>query len=115
MNDKKNKDGMKIHGISAPRVTNSIEQLSNVSEVEKTQKASAVGAVRGVGGVTGAVRSIDFADREAIHRMIHEEADKLFGKGRMDQAKREVIETAVKMAVDAATITEETKEKKQLL
>ena len=114
MSDKNNKDNMKIHGISAPRVTTSIEQLSNVSEVEKTQKTSAVSAVRGVGGASKTVstKSIDFADREVIHRMIHEEADKLFGKGRMTSAKREVIETAVKMAVDAASLQESDKQKK---
>ena len=111
---KNNNDNMKVHGISAPRVTTSVEQLSNVSEVEKTQKTAAVGAVHGVSGVskTASARSIDFADREVIHKMIHEDADKLFGKGRMDKAKREVIETAVKMAVDAATIQEADKQKK---
>ena len=114
MNDKKNKDNMKIHGISAPRVTTSIEQLSNVSEVEKTQKTSAVSAVRSVGGVskTGSVKSLDSVDREVIHRMLHEEADKLFGKGSAGKVNREVAETAVKMALDAAMLKEGDKQKK---
>ena len=114
MNDKKNNDNMKIHGISAPRVTTSIEQLSNVSEVEKTQKASAVGAVRGVSGVskTASARSIDSIDRETIHRMLHEEADKLFGKGSENNVTREIAETAVRMALDSATLQTVDKQKK---
>jgi hypothetical protein len=111
---KNNNDNMKIHGISAPRVTTSVEQLSNVSEVEKAQKTTAVGAVRGVSGVSkaGATKSIDSIDREVINRMLHEEADKLFGKNGKNSVTREIAETAVRMALDSATLQEVDKQKK---
>ncbi|MGI6524302.1 MAG: hypothetical protein ACOX2O_03275 [Bdellovibrionota bacterium] len=99
----------KVTGIKAPRVPTAIEQLSGVSSVEKTQKTSAISAVHGLSGTsrTHSINSITAANREVLHKMVHEEADKLFGKTQTPSQKREVIEKAVKMAIDAVAIEEE--------
>lgn len=114
MAKKTDNNGSKISGVDGLRGSHQIERLSGVESVEKTQKASAVSAVKRVGaaGRTGSISAITAANREAIYQMLHEEADKLFSKGSLSKDKREVVERAVKMAIDAVIVDEENNDKK---
>lgn len=99
----------KITGVKGTGMPEGVERAGAISEVEKAKKTAPVAGVRGLGalGKARATRIMSSAEREAIFHLIHEEADRLFGKGGMSARQREVVETAVKMAVDAAIIEDE--------
>ena len=101
----KKKGDKKIGGVKSAKVTTGIEGTQQVGEVSKVKKAAQVSAVKGAGAVKGARvdNQLSSADRDQIFDMIGEEAEKLFGKSK----QREVVENAVKMAIDAGIIDEE--------
>ena len=109
MPKKPDSDKTKVGGIRGTGSSERIERAGAVSEVEKAEKTGAVSGVRSVGsaGRTRAAGALTSERREVIHQMIREEADKLFGKGPLSGKSRSVIETAVKMAIDAAIVNEE--------
>lgn len=108
MSTKSGGDKSKVTGVRSTVMSEGIERTGSVSEVEKAKKAAGIAGVRGLGGIgkTRATRIMTAGEREAIFTMIHEEADRLFGKGKLSNKQREVVETAVKMAVDAAIVDE---------
>ena len=96
------------------------------SQAAPIESGKAVGAskVGAVGQVTGdqsvqrtsgkrVGRRITLADREQLFRLIEEEADKMFGADKIPEKKRQTVETAAKMAVDSAMITEDEEKPKK--
>ena len=108
-NDIKNKG---IGGINKVSKTNEIKptnegsEVSEVDAVSGIQKVSQVSAVNGVTGVRSRhnTRIITLEEREALFKMINEEADDIFGK---NSKRGNIAKEAVKMAIDAAIIKED--------
>lgn len=86
--------------------TNEVSDVNSVDNVSGVQKVSHVSGVNAVGGVRAKqnTRIITLEEREALFKMINEEADDIFGK---DSKRGKVARDAVKMAIDAAIIKED--------
>ncbi len=94
---------------------------TKVSNVKSTNVASEVGAVKGTSSVTGvkgakAVRGVSktsgagtmsAAQKEKLLAMAHEEADRMFDEGILPKSQRDVVKSAVRMALDAAIISDD--------
>jgi len=104
----------KIGGIKSTGGAKNIEKAGRVSDVGEVEKASAVGGVKGARSVqrkaTGVMTK---AERDSLFQMIDEEADKLFGEDGLPKKQQEVVQKAVKMAVDASIIDEDEKDQKK--
>ena len=102
----------KVTSVTAATGTKNVEGTQAVSGVSGVKAAGMVGAVRRTGGVGGArqTRSMSLAEREELFRMIDQEADKLFADSGIAAAKRKVVESAVKMAIDAGLLPGEEEE-----
>jgi hypothetical protein len=105
----KKKDDGKIGAVKGTGSTTNVQGADSVGSVSGIKPTSAVGGVKGAGaiGKRRATRIMSPAEREAIFRMISEEADKLFEGSPMSEEKKEVLKSAVKMAVDAGIVTDE--------
>ena len=108
-NDIKNKgvNGIgKISKTNGVKATNEVSEVSEVDAVSGVNKVSNVSAVSGVTGVRSRsnTRIITLEEREALFKMINEEADDIFGK---NSKRGNVAKEAVKMAIDAAIIKED--------
>ena len=57
-------------------------------------------------------RPMTSEERAHLFRLIHEEADKMFGSNGLPESQRETLEGAVRMTVDAAAVDEEDPETK---
>lgn len=99
----------KIGGVKGTGGARGIEKASQVSEVQEVKKTEGVSGPVGTGAVgrRKLTRTMSAAERDALFEMIDEEAEKLFGKSGLSQETREVVQQAVKMAVDAATVEDE--------
>lgn len=101
------KDKNKIGGVKQAKQTKQIDGPASVSSVAEVKKAAGVGGVKGIQGARRRpTRTMTTAEREKLFSIISEEADKMFGKDKVDPKKREIIESAVKMAVDAGLLDE---------
>lgn len=102
---KKDDDG-KVGGVGATRRTAGIQQTEAVGEVSKVKATSGVAGVRGTKGVGAArgTRTMTLAEREALLRMVDEEADELFKTSGLSAGKKEAVKAAVKMALDAGIL-----------
>lgn len=99
----------KIGEIRSTGKAKQVEQTGEISRVDPVKPTDAVGGVKGAGAVgkRRPTRKITAAEREQLLRMIDEEADKLCESGVLPNAKREVVKSAVKMAVDASIVDED--------
>jgi hypothetical protein len=99
----------KIGGIKGTGGARGVEKASQVSEVQEVQKTDSVSGASKTGAVgrRKLTRTMTASERDALFQMIDEEAEKLFGKSGMSEETREVVQQAVKMAVDASTVDEE--------
>lgn len=104
---KKSDDG-KIGAIKGTGSTGNVEGADSVGIVGGVKPTSSVGAVKGAGAVgkRRATRIMSTAERENLMRLISEEADKMFEGSSLSPEKKEVLKSAVKMAVDAGIVTE---------
>ena len=95
--------------VSSTQRTKELEQTAPVDSVAEVQKAGAVGKVDGAQGAgkRRATRVMTLAEREELFSMVSEEAKKLFPEGAMPDEQREIIEGAVKMAIDSGLLPEE--------
>lgn len=59
-------------------------------------------------------RPMTSAEREHLFKLIHEEADKMFGPNGLPESQRRTLEGAVKITVDASMVEEENAEEKKL-
>jgi hypothetical protein len=99
-------DDKKVGAINTSGSTKGVKATESLSEVDKVKGASAVKGVTGVSGVgkTGAVGAVSIEQRERLMTIIAEEAEKLTAQGIISKSQREVVEHAVKMAIDASLI-----------
>lgn len=109
---KKSDDG-KIGAVKGTTGTKGVQGAEEVGSVSGVKPASAVGGVRGAGAVKRRpTRLMSSAERDNLFRMIDEEADKLFADSNISEEKKQVLKSAVRMAVDAG-IPVEDEEKKE--
>lgn len=108
-------DDKKIGGVKGTKVTTAVEGTELVGSVTGVKATTGVGGVSGAGAVEKRrpTRTMTLAEREELFQMIDEEADKLFGDAGMTSAKRELVKTAVRMAVDAGILPEDDPPKKK--
>jgi hypothetical protein len=114
MSDKTGKiGGKKIGGVKQTTQSDSVDGAESVDDVGSVKKAGGVGGVSGTSraGNRG-TRTMTMADREKLFSMVSDEAEKLFKKGQIPAEQREVIEEAVKMAIDAGLLEEEEEQEK---
>ena len=79
-------------------------KVGSVDHVQPTARRDRTAAVR------GGTREMTPAERDYLHRLVHEEADKMFGPDGLPVEKRETVEGAVRMAIDAVILEEEDEE-----
>lgn len=75
--------------------------VGEVGEVGSAKNASGVARVR------QATRRMTTEEREHLFRLVQEEASKMFGPNGFPESKRESVEGAVRMVIDAAQVDEE--------
>jgi hypothetical protein len=99
-------DDKKIGAIGSSGSTKGVKATESLSEIDKVKGASGVQGVTGVSGVgkAGAIGSISIEQREKLMTIVAEEAQKLAAQGIISKSQREVVEQAVKMAIDASLI-----------
>ena len=106
--DKKNK------GVSGVSRTGKVSPADRVKDIERVQTAGAVKSVEKSGGIRGrkATRELTSKERDYLHQLVNEEAEKLFGS-EVDEEQKKIIGDAVKMAIDASIIDDEEAEELQ--
>lgn len=112
----------KISGVRSTKQTKNVEETRGVqgsSGVQGTEGIGSVGGIKGassVGSVAGAgrVRSskgagqvITTRQKEKLFAVIREEADKLTNDGIIPRGKKQIIESAVMMALETALVDDE--------
>ncbi len=99
----------KVGGIDPTQGADSVAKTTGVSGVDAVKPTSAVGSATNVSGVRArkATRMMSMAEREELFKMVSEEAEKLFPPGTIAKHRKEVIEGAVKMAIDASIADED--------
>ena len=99
----------KVGGVDPTKGPDSISKTTGVSGVDPVKPTTGVSGTTGVGGVRArkATRMMSLDEREELFKMVSEEAEKLFPPGTLPKHKREVIEGAVKMAIDASIAEDE--------
>ena len=81
-------------------------KVGSVGQVAPTQ------AQAPASGIRRPTRAMSAAEREHLLRLLHEEADKMFGDSGLPQEKREKVEKAVQMAIDSSILDTDKEEKK---
>ena len=99
-------DDKKIGGVKLTRETTAVLGTEAVSEVSGVKATSGVVSVRGAGaiGQRRPTRTMSLEEREALFKLIEEEAESLFGHSAISNSQRQVVKTAVIMAVDSGLI-----------
>lgn len=94
----------KIGRVDPTTITNEISQTTGVGNVGAVKPTGGVGNTTATGGIgkRRATRVMTMAEREELFKMVTEEAERMFPPGTLPPEKREVIEGAVRMAIDAA-------------
>lgn len=107
MNDKK--DDSKIGGVKSTKETKNVDAAKEVSDVDRIKGAASVGSVGGIDGASKRrpTRTMSLEEREELFKMVKEEAGNLFGKAGVPQEKQDLLEEAVKMAIDSGLLPEE--------
>jgi hypothetical protein len=105
-----NDNTKKIGGIDSSTKAKAVEKTQTVSKVDAVQAATGVEGLQAAGGIGNkrkATRIMSAQEREELLKMIDEEAEKLFKSGAVPSSKRDLISTAVKMAVDTSIVLDE--------
>ncbi len=94
----------KIGRVDATTIANEVSQTTGVGSVGAVKPTSGVGSTSATGGIgkRRATRVMTMAEREELFKLVSEEAERMFPPGTIPPEKREVIEGAVRMAIDAA-------------
>lgn len=102
----KDDDKKKIGGVKSSGSTKGVKATESVSEVQRVKATSAVKGVAAVSGVgkAGAIGAMSFEQRERLMTIVTQEAEKLAAQGAIPKSQRDVVEAAVKMAIDASLI-----------
>jgi hypothetical protein len=96
----------KVGAIGASDSTKGVRSTEAVSDVDKVKATSAVGKVSAVSGIgaAGAVGKISLEQRDKLMTIVSEEAAKLAAQGVIPKSQKEIVEQAVKMAIDASLL-----------
>ena len=99
----------KIEQVRSTKETSGVEGTEAVSGVSGVKATSAVSGVKRTGAVGKAslTTALTTSQRDKLFSMIHEEAEKVFAATPLSKSKRQTIESAVKMAIDAALVDDE--------
>ncbi|MCB0345635.1 MAG: hypothetical protein KDD66_10995 [Bdellovibrionales bacterium] len=76
-------------------------KVSDVSDVRGAEKQAKSSRVR------RPTRPMTAEEREHLFKLIHEEADKMFGANGLPQSQRATVENAVKQTVDASIVEDD--------
>lgn len=97
--------GKKLGKVKTPEATDEVSGTKGAEGVSGVKNVGGVGRVGAAGRVKGqrATRVMTKAERDKLFGMIQEEAEQLFG----NSPQREVVEQAVKMAIDASLVDED--------
>lgn len=85
--------------------TGTVSSVSNVSSAKAVDKA---GAISGL-GKRRPTRTMTLEEREQLFKIVNEEATKLFGS-KTAKKDRELVEGAVKMAIDSGLLSKKDEE-----
>jgi hypothetical protein len=100
----------KIKGVASTKETTGVEGTEAISQVGEVKATEAVGAVQGTGRVKSARFKTQIMSREErmkLMSMIREEADKMCEDGGLSSSQREIVKSAVIMAVEASMSSDE--------
>ncbi len=105
---KKSDDG-KVGSVKGTSRTTSVQGADEVGSVGGIKPTAGVGGVKGAGaiGKRRPTRVMSLEERDNLFRLIDEEADKLFADSSISEEKKQVLKSAVRMAVDSGIGTEE--------
>lgn len=103
---KKNKGTSSISGVGGSK------RASEIKNIEEVGKARQVGDVKGVkktGSADGkrSTNQMTLAERERILHLVEDEAKEFFKESGLPPEKQQIIQKAVKMAIDSGIIDEE--------
>lgn len=105
----KKPDEGKIKGVKSTKETTQVERTENVTSVTGVKSATSIGAIGGATaiGARRPTRTMTLEEREELFRLINEEADKMLTKSGLSKEKIEIVQNAVKMAVDSGLMSED--------
>ena len=108
-------DDKKIGAVSSSASAKGVKATESLSEVDKVKGASAIKGISGVSGVgkAGAIGALNLEQRERLMTIISEESQKLAAQGVISNRQRDLVEQAVKMAIDATLIEAQDSKKRQ--
>jgi hypothetical protein len=108
--------GKRIGSIVSTKETSGVEGTEAVSDITAVKAAASVKAVKGSTAIANrkrnATRTMTQEEREKLFKMIEEEAESLFSEGKLPLQQKEIVKSAVLMAVDSGILIEEKKEEK---
>jgi len=87
----------------SPAKVGTVGQVAPTTEQQRTAR------------VRRPTRPMTAAEREHLFKLIHEEADKMFGPNGLPESQRRTLEGAVKITVDASMVDEENTEAEKKL
>jgi len=104
----------KIGAVGSSGLTKGVKATESLSEVDQVKEAAAVRGVSGISGIgkAGAIGALNLEQREKLMTIISEESQKLAAQGVISNRQRDLVEQAVKMAIDA-TLIEPQEDKKR--
>jgi len=99
----------KVKTVNTTGEASQVRGTNQVLGVGQVQATAGVGAVKGAGSINKRrpTRVMSMAEREHFFKMIDEEAEQLVASGAIPAAKRELIKSAVKMAVESGLVEDE--------
>jgi hypothetical protein len=102
-------------GGNGPKVPPSVEGTKSVDSVKvgTVQKVTGPEKQRGARGTKAIGHPITSAEKQEIFRLIEEEAERMFQEGEIPKKRKDTVQAAVRMAIDASVIdgVEEKKKK----
>lgn len=101
--------GKKIGKVKETETAAEVQTTGAVGSVTKVKSTQAIGGASSVGGIRSRrpTRTMTAEERSKLFQIIDEEADKLIAEGGIPEAQREVVRSAVKIAIDSGLIEED--------
>ena len=94
----------KIGGVKTADHASQVAGTQSVHGVAQVKATSGIGGVQGTSGIRGRrrpTRVMSPEERERLFELVDQEAEKLFAQGTLTESKRDLVRSAVKMAVDS--------------
>ena len=105
--------GKKIGSVKSTKEATSVEGADAVSIVGEVKATSGITGIRTLSGISDRrrkqTRTMTSEERERLFKLIEEEAESLFSQGGLPESQKEVVKSAVMMAVDAGIIIDDSK------